>query len=350
VNAVSDNVLQAGNVIAMLPPMQIDDTTLVQRIIAAYQASIRTEMGSPGSFWFAALADVKRPIHDALIAGDIPSLQAMLRDPKSTDLFYGFDNLAKSLLGSNAEHASSTHAYAQLLRLCDAIGARRIHNPEQPDKYPDQPNVDALLERLDAKLGVRTDFPNPFDGEGGVRTSRGMASYRAIHALYQAWRITRIFTGESTSPRVVEIGAGMGRTAFYAIIDIPMSAVAQAYFLGRTLGSNSVSLYLEPAGPGIRILPPSEFFDRQDRYDLVLNVDSWTEMAPDTAVRYIRAAEERSSVIWSVNHEVNDFMVRDLFSSKAAQRVVRSPYWMRDGYVDEMLDQRSLTGASSRSR
>ena len=79
--------------------------------------------------------------------------------------------------------------------------------------------------------------------------------------------------------RIVEVGAGLGRTAFYAtkfgllnytIVDLPLTCVAQGYFLGRTLEPDTLCLYKEHSS-GIAILPPSAFFNTDDRYDLVLN-------------------------------------------------------------------------------
>jgi hypothetical protein len=60
-------------------------------------------------------------------------------------------------------------------------------------------------------------------------------------------------------------------------------------------------------------------------------------MPKETARQYARVAESVASMIWSVNNESNPFAVRDLFSESLLKRVVRSPYWMRDGYVDEFI-------------
>jgi putative sugar O-methyltransferase len=144
---------------------------------------------------------------------------------------------------------------------------------------------------------------------------------------------------------VLEIGAGLGRTAYFAqqfglrdytIIDLPMTNVAQGYFLGRTLGQETVSLYLEDR-PGVRILPPSAFLEATDRYDLVVNVDSLTEMAPDTARAYCRAIKARAGTFLSINHEHNRFTVGDLCAELGMVADSRTPYWLRRGYVDEVF-------------
>jgi hypothetical protein len=335
---------------------QINDRELVDRIVRAYQRSIANDLDSRGSEWIAVPDEKKRPIHEAMMAGDIAVVQGLLRDPARTELFYGFDNLHAGLwVGPDSKTVFAVQVHELLVRLGQAIGVYRLPNTEIPLTTPNHPGLEDCVKMLDEALELRVEFPNPFPGELGAETSRGIISHRTVQALYQAWRISRLCAGIQM-PRVVEIGAGLGRTAYYAwkmglrdytIIDIAMSAVAQSYFLGRVLGTDCIRLNGEEVGAGIRILPPSAFLESNDRYDLVLNVDSWTEMPRETARQYVRAAESRASMIWSVNHEANRFTVRDLFSAASLKRVVRSPYWVRDGYVDELIVSGSIHDLNS---
>ncbi len=332
----------------------VDDRALVERIVRAYQEAIEHDPDSRASEWTAVEDNKKLVIHDALMSTDIAAVQAILRDPGRSDLLYGFDNLCATFAVAAAESKDglATQAEELIIRLAQAIGAYRHPNKNVlvGAAYCSQtsrslPGLEETLEALDDALAIRIDFPNPFPGELGAETSRGIASYRAIQALYQAWRISQLCRG-ITSPRIVEIGAGLGRTVYYAwrmglrdltIVDIAMSGVAQAYFLGRMLGGDSVRLYGEERKSGIHILPPSAFLDANNRYDLLINIDSWTEMPKETARQYMQAALARCAMIWSVNHEASRFTVRDLFAEFRGTPVTRSPYWMRDGYVDEFL-------------
>ena len=144
---------------------------------------------------------------------------------------------------------------------------------------------------------------------------------------------------------MVEIGAGLGRTAFYArqlgvmnytIIDLPLTNVAQGYFLGRVMGPDAIGLFGENPAP-IRILPPTVFFGSTDHYDLAINVDSLTEMSIDTAGAYCRALSSRADTFLSINHEYNPFTVRELYASLGIRSAARMPYWLRRGYVDEIF-------------
>lgn len=150
--------------------------------------------------------------------------------------------------------------------------------------------------------------------------------------MYQAWRIRELVSDNDNSS-VVEIGAGLGRTAFYAramgitrytIVDVPISLVAQGYFLGRVLG---------PETP-VRLQSPAEFFSDADTYDLAVNVDSLTELDRAVAERYVAALSSRVKALFSINHESNAFTVRQLTAQYGASRV---PSWNRRGFVEEVI-------------
>jgi hypothetical protein len=230
-----------------------------------------------------------------------------------------------------------------LLCLAEAVGAWRLEYPEAAVSGAVDP--EDVLRALDSKFGFAVQFPNPFADEVGLATSRGVVSYRAVQALYQAYRISELVCRRS-SARIAEIGGGLGRTAYYArqfgirnyaIIDLPMTAVAQGYFLGRTLGADAVSLFGE-ASSGYDVLPPMSFLEGTENYDLVINVDSLTEMARDTARAYVGALRERAAIFLSINHEYNAFTVRDILAESGLNATTRMPYWLRRGYVDEVFE------------
>ena len=187
-------------------------------------------------------------------------------------------------------------------------------------------------------------FPNPFAGEIGLATGRGTASYRAVQALYQAQRIKHFGAAS-----VVEIGGGLGRTAFYAwqsgvrdytLVDLPLTGVAQAYFLGRTLGPENVCLFGEER-PGIRVLPPTGFLEQSSHPDLVLNVNSLPELSRDAALAYVTEIRHRAARFLSVNHETEAFTVAELCAEVGMPAAGRSPYWLRRGYVEELFTKPS---------
>jgi hypothetical protein len=62
-----------------------------------------------------------------------------------------------------------------------------------------------------------------------------------------------------------------------------------------------------------------------------------TEMAASTAKDYWRAISKRASVFLSINHEFNEFTVREIINSTPGLDVSRTPYWLRRGYVEEVV-------------
>ena len=104
-------------------------------------------------------------------------------------------------------------------------------------------------------------------------------------------------------------------------------------------GQDAIRLFGED-GSGVGILPPPAFLAADDSYDLVVNVDSLTELAPDVARSYAAAIQARAALLLSINHEYQAFTVRQLFSEIGMTATSRAPYWMRRGYVEEVFPLR----------
>lgn len=328
-----------------------DDASLVERIISAYRGAIEQEIGSKKSFWISGLmAEAKRSIHEALVLGQKDKVSQVLRKPRETALLFGFENFYDQALPRAVDLIDLWEfqaPYDILRRLAEILGTQRMENPESfyHGLRADIPSIDQLLSEVEVAIGIPIELPNYFVGESGLGTSRGVATYRAFQAIYQAYRIAELVKGNKGA-RVLEIGGGLGRTAYYAMkfgirdytmIDLPMTAVAQSYFLGRSLGEDAIQLYGENRNASMRILPPASFFEASDKYDLILNVDSMTEMAYETASSYWQQIRARSPLFLSINHESNDFTVRDLYLASGTRQILRTPYSMRRGYVEELV-------------
>lgn len=329
----------------------VSDTNLVSRIINSYRSASKHDISNKDSLWETWIGPYKQDIDAALLSGDAERVTKILRDPSASRLFMGFDNLVIQEDGSRA--ASQVWAewmaawtYDALRRLAEAAGLYNLALPEGfQQKQPENPSADEILSALDDTFGFRIEFPNPFENEFGIRTSRGVATYRAVHAIYQAWRAFEAVDRDQTA-KVLEIGPGLGRGAYYArafglsnyaLIDLPMTNAAQGYYLGRICGEDHVRLYGEPASelPSFSILPPHEFLEGREPYDLILNVDSMTEMGLPTASRYWQQIKFRTRKFLSINHEANEFRVADFLTEVPRSKRTRHPSWLRKGYVDE---------------
>lgn len=347
--------LRLIDVLSVAAGQNSDDRDLVTRIVSAYRKAEGSDVGSSDSMWLTTFAKKNAVVHTLLKVGDMDEIASLLQSPDKSNIFYGFDHLAQEcddLLRNKAYRARLARlTHDSLLRLGEAIGISRLENPEAHGitTWSLQLDVEGILDKLDAEVGYKIAFPNPFPNEAGIATSRGIASYRAMQSIYQAYKIKDLVRMQ-LSPRILEIGAGLGRTAYYAwqmglrnyhIVDLPFTNVSQANFLGRTLGSESIRLYgeeVDSKGESIEIIPPESFFLGSDKFDIVVNVDSLTEMSFDTAKRYVNAISTATPCLLSINHEFNQFTVRELLGSLTNVREYsREPYWLRKGYVVEIV-------------
>ncbi|MFP5238739.1 MAG: putative sugar O-methyltransferase [Acidobacteriota bacterium] len=334
-----------------------DDHALVARVVQAYRLASQTPLGPSDNIWLSQFSDTKRDDVALLESGDIEAARDMLRNPSSSMLFYGFDLIQEQTVAQNTHEAwiKWLHllTYDTLLQTTRATGARRVEYPEAAIDYDDAPGMEELLEQLDERLGFRIDFPNIFAGETGIATSRGVVSYRAAQALYHVWRMKQVLAGAKAT-RILEIGAGLGRTAYYAlklgveqytIIDIPLTGVAQAYYLGRVLGERAVSLWGEQSYAPVRVLPPLAYQLLNEQFDLVVNIDSLPEMSEDTARGYIAGAARLTRRFLSINREFTSFTVESLYRAMPGVKAMRFPCWSRRGYVEELLEFPSVPRA-----
>lgn len=291
--------------------------------------------------------------NEALAHGTLEEATRILRNPAESSIFYGFDHISPEFTAV-MERALEQHAIVAtlwqdyLIRLAEAVGAYRLENPEGGGPWLEHTDksTDDILSAIERRIGCRLMFPNVYPDEFGLTNSRGIVSYRAIQAIYLAYRI-RSLVGHIPRARVLEIGAGLGRSAFYAremgisdytIIDLPMTGISQAYYLMSVCGETAVHLrgeLEESLTTKIKILDPTTFLGKRDRYDLIVNCDSITEIDRESAAQYWEVIRKSTPMFLSINHEVNGFTVADLAAGEA--RVLRFPYWMRPGYAEEIV-------------
>jgi hypothetical protein len=345
----------------------------LERVKRSYGLAMEKVPGGEGTIW-PQIDLLRRPVHDALTASENSALRDIFADPIATDLFYGVDNLASTIEGNLAtkpgvDVALAEQARDQIATLAQALGVIRWvpQDAEQFEAYwrapyaKSVPETDELLEAIEEKLKFPILFPTPFRGERGASTSRGVGSYRAIAALYQAFRVTQE-ARITEQGSVLEIGPGMGRTVYYAVkagigdyttIDLPLGVAAQACFLGATLGPASLSMLGEdePLAKRVRLLPSSELHLLQGKFGVVLNVDSLTELGGAEASRYVSWIAAHANAFLSINQEARDVTIPELAKDAlAAADYHRFPYWMRPGYVEEIFRMPEVTSEPVRLR
>ena len=337
-NSVPEGILSEGE--------KADDDNLVERIIEAYHRTLKYSEKSGESWWTTGeLWECKKDIHKKLLVREKEEVKTVLRNPATNNLFWGFEGIAaRAFVTQDDINRITRLVYDNIIQLAAYLGVTRMPNPEA--MFSPKVNIDDIFDRISEMCGVDLKFPNPYPLEIGIATKRGIVGYRTVHALYQAYKIYQKMKKKQISGKVLEIGAGLGRTAYFAyqmgikdytILDIPMTNVAQAYFLGRTIGQENVSLVGEKLDKKIKILPAYMLEEMEnERYNIILNVDSMTEMDEDSQKKYWEYIQKHTEIFLSINHEANLHTVQELYSNTNFE-VQRQICPMRRGYIEEEI-------------
>ena len=285
-----------------------------------------------------------------------------ISNPCKNNLHFGFGDICKNIL----ENPTVTYFYLNktvydtIFRISCSLGINSV-----PETYHylklnfDSP--DTMRQELFNELGYKTDFPNIFEGEFGLKTSLGIVSFAPIQQMYHAMKILEFSkTYNIKNPRILEIGAGLGLSAYharnfnikdYTIVDLSLVTLSQSFFLANTIGKDNIIIGDEikqldindiKIKEKIKLIQSSNLELIPDNIDLILNCDSITEMSNEHAEIYIKIASNKSKYFLSLNHEGNISHVYDLFKNTPFKRIYRVPTWYRNGYVEELYVNTSI--------
>lgn len=286
-----------------------------------------------------------------IIQKDNLKIEDILNNPSKYNLFYGFDN--------NCEFNERNRRYIdyfendelvidKILNFAEFLGILRHNNPEQYRIIFEKPNLDVLISEIERKINLELEFKNVFPGEKGIQTQKGIISSREIQAIYQAYRINEI-SKKNNFKSILEIGGGLGRTAYYCykfgikdltIVDLLIPRVCQLNYLSRVLNEETILnekqiKEIDGLEDKIKIISPNYLFNNEEKYDLVFNSDSFTEIDTLSQVKYVNFISENTKYFYSINHECNKNKVSDLFSKKKINEFNKNLYWLRKGYLEE---------------
>jgi hypothetical protein len=139
----------------------------------------------------------------------------------------------------------------------------------------------------------------------------------------------------------------MGRTAYFSVlmgaeqyfmVDLPISSMSQSYFLLNHFKIEEVALNNEDIGKKkIKLMSVNEFKDLDNYYDVIINVDSLTEMGIETAMEYLSLISEKTKFFLSINHESNEINIRDMAKEFPNFKLLnKQKSWTRKGYLEEV--------------
>jgi hypothetical protein len=331
---------------------------IAERLIRAYQLAAQDARSSPIQ---AADSD----LWTGIVAQHLPELVAVLNSADAAGLarfllhfgteFTMFGGLTLGLDGYflPRDLGELANLYADKLAcLAEAVGAVPRECPEQGDYavLPGRP-VDELVAAIEQEIGITIEPPRGAVYTVGLWSSRGPLHYRHFNSLYAA------ILAAGAGKRICEFGAGLGLTAVYAdrlgaldytIFDLPLVNVITGNYLLCALGEHSVTLYREPEfADTVRVLPFWMCCEQPTgRFDIALNQDSFPEIDESLVRRYLdEIARTTTGHLISINQEGQApilnarrhlWVARLLSGDRRFARIRRSPYWMREGYVEEI--------------
>jgi hypothetical protein len=230
----------------------------------------------------------------------------------------------------------------KLVSLAEALGVLPIENPEQ-GSYGKNIHEDGeiLYKKICKKIGFDIAPPDIDGGLLKLKVGSSLFNERDCNAIYTGYTI-------KDAKKVCEIGGGSGRVCLwgskfgiseYTILDLPHINVIQGFYLLKSMGE-SVSLYGEPVKQ-IRILPCHHL--PEERFDLVLNQDSFPEIGENTVINYLHWIQKHADAFLSINHESkppysggNHINVNELIEKVGGfKQLYRNLYWIRKGYTVE---------------
>jgi hypothetical protein len=339
---------------------------IAERLLRAYrsasQSSGQTRMQVGGA-----------DLWTEIVRRSLPELQAILQDGDAAQLAGFLVHFGKSVpwgglsLGvdaycgtANSEELASLY-FDKLICLAEAVGALPYENPEQgawaENAY--RP-IDEVVQLIEREIGVSIAPPGGVVYTAGLPSAQGVFHYRHMNSIYVAWR-TAALAGAGAN--VCEYGGGLGLVALYArrmgiagytIFDLPIANVFAGNYLLNALGEDAVSLYGEAENAAaIKVLPFWACLDAADRsFAVSVNQDSFPEIDQKLVRQYLaEIARTTTTYFLSVNQEAQAPMHAIgsqlhlptlLKGDPRFQRVQRSRYWIREGYVEELY----LLGAS----
>ena len=247
----------------------LDSEEVVGRLMRSY-SSAGTKRPESDSMWNFIGSKHHEPLHDSLISGDVQRVKEILRNPRQSNIMYGFDNNCQEF---DSRHRKSMqnmcdHIQDYLVSLCESLGVITRFNPESLAADPlgylkkrsacDCLNADGIIDLLEKELGVELSFKEVFPGEIGLKSSKGTIPLRAVMALYLAIRLQNVidcFLGDANNVSVCELGAGTGRSAYfakqlgitnYSIVDIPITSIEYAYAFDTPVSIGPFTLIVIP--------------------------------------------------------------------------------------------------------
>ncbi|HEY2785361.1 MAG TPA: hypothetical protein VGJ05_10325 [Fimbriiglobus sp.] len=333
---------------------------IIRRVVKAYQrARAEFQPAAPG-MWDHLEGQNARPFVAALYRGDETEVRSQLREMFRTNLVWGLGCVCEQVwlqVQNPAWHAAYQVVFTdKLVALAEAVGVHRVRSPEQEaEAFAKALDVDpaTIFVALERHTGLDLTMPE-IGGIYGCDVNGRKTTIDSVMHGYTVHRLQEL--GGCPGDAVAEIGGGYGclallmyRAGFthYTVYDLPWVNALQGYFLAMALPPGSVQLFGEETGT-LAVLPGWCFARGADRsVDYAVNTNSLPEIGGKTARGYLSDIRRRVRKLFlSINHEARTAVMNYEPQQSVAemmeqvggfQRLSRSRYWVRNGYVEEVF-------------
>lgn len=357
-----------GATVARVAPI---DVAIAVEMQQAWQrlggnATVMKISAEPNNMWSVLVESHHGQLVDLLDGTDPHALGQFLVDLQKTGAAHGImqgRDAYEAFIAAGLDGVSAALAPFQ-----DGLASLAIYLGIVPEECPEQGPLgevirmsqETLRHEIEGIMGHPIVPPPIFDWLYGLRFDAGVLHLRDIQALYATLRAFDV-SRHIQQPHICEIGGGFGQVAYYAflrgarrytLVDLPTVAFMQYFCLRRYLPDTRIALVL-PGDPlstddGINIVLSAGFADyREDRYDIILNCDSFPEMGDDVCRRYFEVMRTRAPLFLSINQEAHELLTKrdgprqTIVGRLARETGLRPLYrfrsWIRKGYVEELF-------------
>jgi len=246
-----------------------------------------------------------------------------------------------------------------ILSLAEALSVKNVLSSQQTPltEYIKSTNCDLepYIDKIERVTGHSIAAPDVGKPPVAIIGRYAISPDSVSHA-YIMHRVKQL--GFNEHSHILEIGGGFGNVARYAylqgfrsytMIDLPYVAAIQAAFLFATIGADKVSLLGEVMEAPIKIFPSTHKNSIQANFDLVINIDSLTQINIDEVIDYLKIARARAKYFLSVNQEAHkthkgripQHIVSEVTGKVGGFKLLhRNIYWMKQGYVEELYQSK----------
>jgi len=346
------------------------DLLLTKRLLTAYhKETVAKNNLTHKDIWTILAKGPHAEFINLLQKGDVNEVAFYLCNMSRMGITYGLtqgkDEYNKLISDSTYRRWLDLLNLDKLITLAEALGVLPVEDPEQ-GKFGLSIflNVNEAVKKIEQYLKIKIVPPSVEGGLYKLSTFEGGLHNRDITSLYTAVRCRDILK-IIINPSICEIGAGIGKNAYYSyllginrytIIDLPYINVLQGFYLIKTLPMANIYLYGEDQtkvknkNGSIFILPDWSLKEMSGKqFDLTLNQDSFPEIDKIILLEYLQQIRLHTRKFFlSINQESNNIMIvknlkQHVLSSimskeKGVELIYRFPYWLRLGYIEELYE------------